>query len=196
MTPHRLLIGCLGLGTMAAALMLGAEKAAGPSNSQEAEHRLHAGGQPRLRRTGRLRRRHPSWRAHAAHRQACRRRHAPAQLQRRSAMHALPVGAHDRPLRHPLRHLRSPDRRRSGWIDAVGGHHRRAVVGAGLRHRHMGQMASRQCRRAVSHEPGFRRVVRHPAHLRRGDVAIVERDEGLVAIGRQQAGLGREGRPS
>ena len=195
MTSHHFLIGCLGLGTMAAALMFECRDGSGPSTCQEAEHRLHAGGQPRLWRVRCLRRRHPSWRSHPAHRQARRRRHAPAQLQRRSAMHALSVGAHDRPLRHPLRHLRSPDRRRPGWIDAVGSHHRGAAVGAGLRHRHVGQMASRQRRRAVSHEPGLRRVVRHPAHLRRGDVAVVERDQELVAIGRQQAGLGREGRP-
>ena len=47
----------------------------------------------------------------------------------------------------------------------------------------------------LPHASGIRRVVWHPAHLRRGDVAIVERDEKHVAFGRRQAGLECENRP-
>ena len=146
MTPHDLLIASP-LGAMAAALMCGA----GPAPAQAPDKKpnivfmladnlgygeLGAYGGGILRGA-------PTPRIDSAR----RRRHAPAQLQRRSAMHALSVRAHDRPLRHPLRHLRSPDRRRPGWTDAVGGHHCGAAVGAGLRHRHVGQMAPRQRRR-------------------------------------------------
>ena len=194
MTPHRLLIGAL---DWARWLLRSCSVAGRRRPNRQLRSRISSSCSRTISATA-------NWAStvaassvarHPAHRQACQRRHAPAQLQRRSAMHALSVGAHDGPLRHPLRHLRGPDRRRPGWIDAVGSHHRRAAIGAGLCHRHMGQMASRQRRRAVSHQPGLRRVVRHPAHLRRGDVAVIERDEEHVAIGRQQAGLGREGRP-
>ena len=37
---------------------------------------------------------------------------APAQLQRRGPVHAQPLGPHDRPLRHPLRHHEGEPRRR------------------------------------------------------------------------------------
>ncbi len=40
-------------------------------------------------------------------------------------------------------------------LTLVGGHHRGIVVGAGLRHRNLGQVASRQFGRTVSDEPGI-----------------------------------------
>src|SRR5215471_8599855 len=55
-------------------------------------------------------------------------------------------------------------------------------------------MASRQRRGAVSHASRIRRVVWHPAHLRRGHVAVAERNKRHVAVGWQQAGLERKRR--
>lgn len=76
-------------------------------------------GQPRLRRVGGLRWRHPPRRAHAAHRPARSRRHAPTQLQCRGAVHALALGAYDGPFLDSLRYVRSADRLRSRRLDAA-----------------------------------------------------------------------------
>ena len=62
---------------------------------------------------GRLRRRHHPRRADAAHRRAGGRGAAAHQLQRRGAVHAEPVGDHDRALLDPLGHAFGADRRRA-----------------------------------------------------------------------------------
>ena len=159
---------------------------------RQAEHRLHADRQPRLWRTRRLRRRRSSRRADAAHRRAGDAGHAPAELQRRSAVHALARGADDRPVSDPLRRLRGRRRRHGGRTDAVGSHHRAIAVGARLRHRHVGQVAPRQHRVAAAAQSRLRRVVRHPAHLRRKRMGVFERDQWSVAVGRRQARLERD----
>src|SRR5215831_10745922 len=90
----------------------------GQSGRRQAQYCLHAYGQLGLRRTRRLRRWHPSRCAHAAYRQARKRRHAAAQLQCRGSVHAQSVGAHDGPLSHPLWHIQSPDWRHLGSAEA------------------------------------------------------------------------------
>jgi arylsulfatase len=45
---------------------------------------------------------------------------------------------------------------------------------------------------ATSAQSRFRRVVRHPAHLRRKRMGVFERDQRSVAVGRRQAGLERD----
>ena len=62
----------------------------------------------------------------------------------------------------PVRDVRSARRwrtRQTGRADTVGDHHRRAFVGTGLCHRHVGEMASRQHRGAIPDAPGLRRMV-------------------------------------
>lgn len=97
----------------------------------EAQHRLRLDGQPRLLR-GRHLRRHSSRCGDAAHQQAGRRGHAPAQLQCRDPVHAEPFGHHDRTLRdsqrHALRALPGPTRR----INPLGSHHPNRPRGAEL----------------------------------------------------------------
>ena len=116
-------------------------------NGGEAEHRLRPDGQPRLRRVGLLRRRHPPRRADASHRQARCGGHAPSQLQRRGPVHPEPVGHHDRPLLHPLRHAFGPDRRRDRGARRSGkSPSPRPLSGSGLRHRPLRQVAPRQRR--------------------------------------------------
>ena len=56
-----------------------------------------------------------------------------------------------RMLFNPRRHIRSPDWRRSRRFDAMGNNNREAVIGQGLCDWHVGQMASRQRRRATPH---------------------------------------------
>ena len=156
-----------------------------------AEHRLHARGQPGLRRIRLLWRRHPARGCHAADRPAGRRGTSAAQLQRRSAMHAEPIGAHDRPASDALRHHARQSRRRSLWPDPVGNHPGRSAFAARLRHRPFRQVAPGRNRRPLSHEPGLRRMVRHPEldlrkHLDRRNWLRSESQQGAAHPRRQE----------
>ena len=111
---------------------------------------------------GCLRWRRPARRADAAHRQARLRRDAPAQLQRRGAMHAQPRRADDRPLCDSHRQRLRADRHAALRTGAVGSHDGGDAVRRGLCDRHLRQVASRPHRRPLPHRPGLRRVVRHP----------------------------------
>ena len=68
----------------------------------------------------------------------------------RSGTHSVPIGGGRR------------------WPDAMGGHARRAAVGPGYATGALRQVAPRQRRRPAAQRSGLRRVVRHPAHDRRG----------------------------
>ena len=72
----------------------------------------------------------------------------------RSGTHSVPIGGGAR------------------GTDAVGSDDRRAAVRRRLRHRRLRQVAPRQRGRPAAQRPGLRRVVRHPAHDRRGVLAV------------------------
>ena len=90
-------------------------------------------------------------------------------------MHAEPLQHPDRPILHALGHLCSAARWRARRFDAVGNHHGPVAFECRLRHRYVGQMASRQSRRPAAERPRLRRVVWHPAYDGRGHVAILAR---------------------
>ena len=128
-------------------------------------------------------------RSHPTHRRARQSGHASTQLQRRGTVHALSIRAHDRALFDSIGNLRSPEWGRTRRTYTMGDHDRRTVVGSGLRHGHVGQVAPRQYRGALSDAPGIRRVVRNSAQLHRGHVVVREPDERSVAVGWLKAGL-------
>ena len=114
---------------------------------------------------------------------------ATAQLQRRGTVHALPIRAHDWALFDSVGNLRSAERGCTRRTYTVGDHDRRAVVGSGLRHGHVGQVAPREYRGALSYAPGVRRVVRDSAQGHSCHVVVLERDKRPVAVSWLKAGL-------
>ena len=87
-------------------------------------------------------------------------------------------------------------RRRRRRAHAMGGHDRRSDVRRGLLDRLLRQVAPRQSRRPTPHRPGLRRVVRHPAHDRRGALALGRRMVEPEVMPAEQVMEGRKGEKS
>ena len=157
---------------------------------EQAQHRLHSGGQCRLGNFRRLRRNDTD----AAHRQVGQRGHPLQQLQRRGPVHADALGHPYRAASGSLGNLHGPFSRTGAiWDGAVGIHHRRTPLRRRLCHRVVRQVAPGRHAGPAAERSRLRRVVGHQEQLGRGGLYRVAAVQGERHAGADDLG-GKEGR--